>query len=141
MQTVEDVASRWTTGALVIVKMSGETMYRAAAFVFGDGDGLVWVEPSYLDPMGAATPAMHRAGGAHVQPFGSAFNIVADGGSWSVTLADYIPEEDADQIGPQMEFFRLQLEAAGTTWEAERERVRALVFGEDQPSASDAASS
>ena len=127
--TVEDVASRWSAGALVIVKTERDTFYRAAAFVFSDGDGLVWVEPSYLDPMGATTPTMHRAGGAQVMQFGTAFNILADGGTWSVTLANYVAEEDADQIGEQIAFLFDRLAAAGTTWHAERERVRALVLG------------
>jgi hypothetical protein len=127
--TVEEVASRWSTGALVIVKTERDTHYHAAAFVFGDGDGLVWVEPHYLDPYGAATPAMHRAQAAQVLQFGTAFNIQADGGRWSVTLADYIAEEDEDQIGEQIAFLFDRLAAAGTTWHAERERVRALVLG------------
>ncbi|MCQ9378816.1 hypothetical protein [Methyloversatilis sp. XJ19-49] len=129
MPTVEEVTSLWRSGALVIVKMDAETMYRGAAFVFGDGDGLVWVEPSYLDPNGAPTPAEHRAVGAQLTKYGEAYNIRADGETWSVILAEYSPEEDADQIGDQMDFMRQQLDAAGTTWEAERERVRALVFG------------
>ncbi|MBP6096138.1 MAG: hypothetical protein KA451_08230 [Methyloversatilis sp.] len=128
MPTVDEVASRWNLGALVIVKMDTLTTYRAAAFVFGDGDGLVWVEPHYLDPFGAATPAMHRAQAAQVHQFGTAFNILANGGHWTVTLADYIPEEDSDQIGPQIDFLFKQLAAAGTTWEDERERVGALVL-------------
>lgn len=129
MPTLEEVASSWKAGALVIVKTERDTFYRAAAFVFGDGDGLVWVEPHYLDPYGAATLAMHRAQAAHVLQFGNAFNIQADGGTWSVTLANYIAEEDEDQIGEQIAFLFDWLAAAGTTWHAERERVRALVLG------------
>ncbi|WP_430434795.1 hypothetical protein [Methyloversatilis sp.] len=142
MPTVEEVASTWRSGAIVIVKTEEDTLYRAAAFVFGDGDGLVWVEPQYLDRNGAATPAEHRAAKAQVLQFGSAFNIAADGGAWSVTIAEYVQEEDADQIGEAITFMQEGLAAAGTTWEEERERVRALVFGEDQPpSTSEAASS
>lgn len=129
MPTVEEVASSWSAGALVIVKTERDTFYRAAAFVFGDGDGLVWIEPHYLDPSGTATPAMHRAQAAQVHQFGTAFNILADGGTWSVTLADYIAEEDEDQIGEQIAFLFDRIAAAGTTWHAERERVRALVLG------------
>lgn len=128
MPTVDEVASRWSAGALVIVKMDADTMYRAAAFVFGDGDGLVWVEPHYLDPYGAATPAMHRARAAQVHQFGTAFNILANVGTLTVTLANYIPEEDGDQIGEQIAFLFDRLAAAGTTWYAERERVRGLVL-------------
>lgn len=129
MPTLEEVASSWEVGALVIVKMGDLTMYRPAAFVFADRDGVVWVEPAYLDPYGAATPAMHRAQAAQVHQFGTAFNILADGGAWSVTLAGYIAEEDEDQIGEQIAFLLDRLAAAGTTWHAERERVRALVLG------------
>lgn len=129
MLTLEEVASSWKAGALVIVKMGDTTMYRPAAFVFADGDGVVWVEPAYLDPNGAAVPAAHRAGRAQLQLFGTAFNILADGGTWSVTLANYIAEEDEDQIGEQIAFLFDRLAAAGTTWHAERERVRDLVLG------------
>lgn len=129
MQRIEEVASSWKAGALVIVKMGDMTMYRPAAFVFADGDGVVWVEPAYLDQTGASAPAEHRAGRAKLQQFGQAFNIVAEGEAWSATLAEYDPEEDADQIGPQIDFLFQQLEAAGTSWEDERERVRAIVFG------------
>ncbi|MBT9516531.1 MAG: hypothetical protein IV112_07550 [Methyloversatilis discipulorum] len=129
MPTVEEVASSWSAGALVVVNTERDTFYRAAAFVFGDGDGLVWIEPHYLDPYGTATPAMHRAQAAQVHQFGTAFNILADGGTWSVTLADYIAEEDEDQIGEQIAFLFDRIAAAGTTWHAERERVRALVLG------------
>lgn len=130
MPTVEEVASSWSAGALVIVKTERDTLYRAAAFVFGDGDGLVWIEPHYLDPSGTATPAMHRAQGAQVHQFGTAFNILADGGTWSVTLADYIAEEDEDQIGEQIAFLFDRIAAAGTTWHAERERIRRLILSD-----------
>jgi hypothetical protein len=38
-------------------------------------------------------------------------------------------EEDEDQIGEQIAFLFDRIAAAGTTWHAERERVRALVLG------------
>lgn len=130
MQTVEEVGRMWEGGALVIVKMGGQTSFRAAAFVFGEGDMLTWVEPHYLDPYGAATPAMHSATVVDVCQIGNDYNILGSGGegAWSVTLARYIPEEDADQIGTQIKFLFEQLAQGGKAWKTERRRIRRLIF-------------
>ncbi len=59
MRSVEQVAATWKRGAIVAVRQGGVLFFRPAAFVFEAEDGaLVWVEPAYRDPYGAASPAL-----------------------------------------------------------------------------------
>lgn len=78
---------------------------RPAAFVWANpGGGVTWVEPSYADPAGAASPALHtRESGAEALP--------------------YEAKTDRVLVGDALEWFRGWLEAEGKTWAEERDRL------------------
>lgn len=108
-------------GAVVIISMSGEArpMTRPAAFVFETAGGIAWIEPSYADPAGAASPALHvrtgrREGDALI------------GSGWRI---DVLPYEAGDQdlVGDALDWFADWLRAEGRTWQQERDRVRAMI--------------
>lgn len=118
-------------GASAAVRFSdGFAMLRPAAFVFTTKQGRVaWVEPSYADPNGAASPALHFAGGARADPTGR--GIEADNDSWTVTLLPFDPE-DRGEKGARLavEWYEGWLREQGRTWAEERVRVLQMIEGE-----------
>jgi hypothetical protein len=120
----EQLAATWRDGALVVVGDADAQTTRPAAFVYVDDTGLSWVEPSYADPMGAASPAAHRRAGDAV--------VVGDwielrGGPEPVTAVQFVPEIHAGDDGGALAWFDQHLADSGTDWAAERERVRQLL--------------
>lgn len=120
MQSLEDGTRQWPGAVIVITDASG-TAFRPAAFVFDVPGGLAWVEPSYADPAGAASPAFHRRAGSF-----TAWNAIESTGA-KLGVLPYAPGEDADLVGDGLEWFAAWLTAEGRTWAEERERVRAML--------------
>jgi hypothetical protein len=124
VRSLEDLTGDWL-GAVVIYRQAGANdLVFPAAFLFDAPDGVAWVEPSYADPIGAASPAFHRRQGQRTAPG----RFVGNG--WTIDLLPYDPAEDRDLIGDALDWFAGWLKAEGRTWAQERERVRALVADE-----------
>lgn len=113
-------------GAVVLVDAGGQLLPRPAAFVFDLGGGrLAWVEPSYADPAGGGSPAVHFA--ENVRPDPSGQGVQCDGGAWTATLLPYDPEDHRDMVGDALEWFGDWLKTERRTWDEERARVRPLI--------------
>jgi hypothetical protein len=126
VKTLEEVASTWARGALVFIRQAGteDDMIRPAAFVYSTPDGLAWVEPSYADPWGASSNALHFAAGVPMPVPGDGFRVITAAGD-SFIVVPY--GDDADLIGDSLEWFARHLAETGTDWATERERVRELI--------------
>lgn len=123
MQSVEKASKTWP-GAVIVVTQDDAISYRPAAFVFDVPGGLAWVEPSYADPAGAGTPALHVRRGEFLKAG------ILRGDRWRVDVVPYAAAEDTDLIGDALDWFAGYLKAAGRTWDQERERVRVAIAPE-----------
>lgn len=109
-------------GAIVSIDFhDGIPMFRPAAHVFGTPSGFAWVEPSYADPYGAASPAFHKREGVLV-PSDPAFTMACTDGL-DIVLTQFDPRAHAGHGDPLIWFTRW-IESEGRTWLEERERVR-----------------
>jgi len=99
----------------------GHEMWRPAAFVYDVPGGIAWVEPSYADPYGAASPALHVRRGERTAA------TRFEGPGFKVEVIAYTPGLDADLVGDALEWYAGWLTAEGRTWHDERERVRAMI--------------
>lgn len=109
-------------GAIVHIDFhDGIPMLRPAAHVFGTPSGFAWVEPSYADPYGAASPSFHRREGV-LAPSGTAFKMAATDGL-DIILMPLDPRSHAEHASP-LTWFARWIESEGRTWLEERERVR-----------------
>ena len=124
MQSLEDGTRDWP-GALIAIEEDGQISFRPAAFVFDVPGGLAWVEPSYADPMGAASPAFHVWRGTRRE-----WNLFARPGNRQMQVLAYDPDDNRDLVGDALDWFADWLKAEGRSWAQERERVRALVADE-----------
>mgnify|MGYP000876579174 CR=1 FL=1 len=124
MQSLEDGTLGWH-GALIAIDDGGDILFRPAAFVFDVPGGLAWIEPSYADPMGAASPALHVWRGTRKD-----WNLFTRPGNRRVQVLAYDPQDNRDLIGDALDWFAVRLKAEGRSWAEERERVRALVGSE-----------
>lgn len=131
MRTLEDKAMTWTAGAVVFIRAAGGRIEgtRPAAFVFSTPTGLAWVEPSYADPAGASSTALHLRDGL-VEADGDGVKITTPGGE-VVLVSPYEPE-DVDLVGDALEWFAGYVAQSGRTWAEERAKVQGIIF----PSAS-----
>lgn len=120
MQSLEDGTRDWR-GAVIVITQEGRTLFAPAAFVFDVPGGLAWVEPSYADPYGSASPAFHRRAGTF-----TAWNAIEAPGL-KVGVLPYEPGEDQDLVGDALEWFAGWLKAEARTWAMERERVRGML--------------
>lgn len=131
MRSLEQTAKAWNRGAIVAIRQSNTLFFRPAAFVFEAEDGaLVWVEPAYRDPYGAASPALHRSTrpARDVTTQGSTVIVFeAEAETWRAEVFE-ATEDVAEFAAGALEAFVQDLERSGTTWEEERERVRSLVL-------------
>jgi hypothetical protein len=130
VRNLEDEAATWRRGAVVQINQGGETGFRPALFVFAlPGGGAAWVEPSYLDEIGAASPAFHAVAGPveDVTPGGSPIAFFDLGGaSWSATVYPADDDDPADVL-EALRWALAELQRRGTTWEAERARILAEI--------------
>jgi hypothetical protein len=102
---------QWQNGAVVTVTLPDRTtMRRFAVFVYPEKAGFAWVEAHYTDPMGAATPAMHRTAGA----------------DWSATVEPYSLRTH-EAFDGDLHLHRTWLAAQGRSWAQEYKRVRTLL--------------
>jgi hypothetical protein len=110
--------STWR-GGLVYIPNDGD-VWRPAAFVWLDSaGGVTWLEPSYADPWGASSPALHRREcGARAKP--------------------YDPEQDNGRdphgVGDALTWFARWLQGQGRTWAQERAKMARVVareYGKD----------
>ncbi len=127
MINIEALAKNWTRGALVFFSGQNEDvleMIRPAAFVYATPVGFAWVEPSYADPWGAASPSLHFRNGVPREEAGGGFRMVTKDAA-IVTVLPY--QGDVDLVGDSLEWFAQHLAEAGKDWETERERLRSFV--------------
>ncbi len=127
MPDIESMMNFWDKGALVLIFDGGlrEPMIRPAAFVYAIPGGFVWVEPSYADPWGAASPGMHiRCGDLEATDDG--FTMAKPDGLISVCPFDPLDPATEDEGAP-LRWFADYLRENGLQWRDERERVRTLI--------------
>jgi len=126
-EEAEQLASSWTDGALVFDYQQGEggsAMIRAAAFVYPGVDSLAWVEPSYLDPYGASSPALHTRTGKLEKAPGDGFQLTLEDGKKIVAL----PVNDGGElVGNALLWFSNYLILNKIDFNEERERVREMI--------------
>lgn len=120
MRTLEDLTASWR-GALILITDASGSAWRPAAFVFDTEGGFAWVEPSYADPAGAGSPALH------VRDWPRIGERTFEQGGMRIEILPYTPGLDTDLVGDALEWFADWLQAEGRTWAAERERVRAML--------------
>jgi hypothetical protein len=123
MQDLEALAGSWTNGALVFIRTedTGRPMVRPAAFVYATPTGFAWIEPSYADPAGSATPALHFRDGTPREEAGGGFSMVTTDAE-RVTV---LPNVDGDDlVDGALGWFAGYLADKGVDWAAERERLR-----------------
>lgn len=115
---IEEKVRAWR-GAVVLVDAGRpDAVVRPAAFVYEIPGGAAWLEPSYADPLGAASPAWHERLGQVVET-GEGFRVLASDGS-AVDFVPYDREDNGDLVGDSLEWFGRWLKAEGLTWEGER---------------------
>lgn len=124
MPSPEEIAAV-TSGALIFIEQGGQTIRRPAAFIFDLPDGVAWVEPSYADPYGASSPALHIRRGRPVD--GQPDSLQGDG--WILSVGPAYPPELEDGVGLPLAWFADYLASTGRTYDEERERVRELIAG------------
>ncbi len=127
LPNLEAAFETWRQGALVYLSEpdGSDSFVRPAAFVFVIPGGFAWVEPSYADPDGASSPAYHeRTGKVEVRNKGFIFRF--DDGQAAVYPANADDQAMLDDLRP-LNWFAEHLKENGLQWQAERERVRALV--------------
>lgn len=121
---LKSLAPEWTHGAIIyLMNRDGAVQAtRPAAFVWATESGIEWVEPSYADPWGAATPAHHARTGTW-----ASFNALqAD--DYLLEALPFDPEQpESEGIAGPLRWFADHLNRQGTTWAAERARMRALL--------------
>lgn len=131
---LENLTKKWAgTIIMVFPPGGGAPLVRYAAFVFDlKAGGFAWVEPSYLDPLGPSSPALHKRPGASValfserrQDLGASF--VDDDTGERGMIYEWV-RSDPPPVR-ELEAFEDALKELGTTAGAERERIRAEVSG------------
>lgn len=121
---VDRIAAGMRDGALVFIMSGEDQLIRPAAFVFPGDRGVAWVEPSYADPNGSASSALHRRDGV-VGVDGVGLRVSA--GDEVIVILPYTKGQDADMDGGALEWFAGHLRDTGTDWDQERERIRTLI--------------
>lgn len=102
----------------------------ACLFVYTTPTGIVWVEPTYLDPIPYPRPADHRADGKFTAVTTNGFTVTS--GDRTTTVERFDPRsDDRHGIGRSLRWAAEELARRGTTLEAERERVREIVVRDD----------
>lgn len=102
---------------------------RVAAFTWQTETGVAWLEPDYLEPEPPPRPAFHHYAG-EVRDHANGATVYGADGFVLVQDAEAAAEDDAlvpADATAALARLRELLEAAGTTWEAERVRVQQLL--------------
>ncbi|MBL8324366.1 MAG: hypothetical protein JNJ89_05345 [Rubrivivax sp.] len=118
-KSLAQASEQWRGGAVAKVTTRGaEHLFRPAAFVFADKEGVQWVEPSYADPHGASSPALHRCEGPWL-----AWNRV-QGADWTVELVPCDPREPSHAgARAALDWHTRWLAQQSRSWQAERKAV------------------
>lgn len=97
--------------------------YRAAVVVWFLPDGAAWVEPGYIDPMGASSRMFHRIRGSAREA----------AGAYEVTTADKVVyfwrpyEETREDLKAAFAWYAMQLEQQGKTRQGEAAALQELL--------------
>lgn len=120
------MVATWTAGAVVFLRDAGGQIegIRPAAFIFGTPTGLAWVEPSYADPAGASSNALHIRDGV-IEVDADSVKITMPGGE-AVLASPYEPD-DTTLVGDSLEWFAGYIAKSGRTPAEERARVQELI--------------
>jgi len=130
VNSIEPKLLAWR-GAVVLVDAGRpDAVVRPAAFVYGIPGGAAWLEPSYADPVGAASPAWHERLGTIVETE-AGFRVVTPEGT-VVAFVPYDREDNGDLVGDSLEWFARWLESEGRSWASERLRMRASIVPEER---------
>lgn len=123
---LDEATAGWPHAVVFIrSKETGAEYVRPAAFVFDTPGGFAWVEPQYIDPYGASSPALHIRQ-ATIEPEGAGFRF--DGPEWDGRIEEY--EANPDQIegvGYCLEQYDRWLAAEKKTAAQERAAVLAMI--------------
>lgn len=120
--SAESTARAWPAAA-VQIRLDGQWYPpRPGVLVFDTPTGWAWLEPSYADPLGAATPALHERTG---QPQLEAADLL----QWTgpdgelIELTPFDPVVDYE-IADAIAWWEAYLQAAGRSQADEREQLR-----------------
>lgn len=126
---LETLTSGWRGAVLLIFRQgTSRPLRRSAVFTFDlPGGGFAWIEPSYRDDLGPASPAQHSRPHARLNPISSSnpgvgFFYEDEETGESGMVYPWRPE-DYPTV-PELEAFYAQAERDGLDLKAERERVR-----------------
>lgn len=109
--------------ACVAVIQAGEATLRPALFAYMTRTGFAWVEPAYLEPAPTRL-AMHGVEGV-ITANASGFTCEGnDGRSYIVGAVADMQEGTGADLRKVLEWARAEIEAAGSTLDAERDRIR-----------------
>lgn len=129
---LETLTSGWRGAVLLIFRQgTPRPLRRSAVFLFDlPGGGFAWIEPSYRDDLGPASPAQHNRPKARLSPISSANPNVGvfyddDETGESGMVYPWRPE-DYPPV-PELEAFHEAAERDGLDLKAERDRVRPAV--------------
>lgn len=115
---IEERLAAWRGAVIMLDVGTPAAIVRPAAFVYEIPGGLAWLEPSYADPWGAASPAWHeRLGKVAIDGLGVRL-VTADGRT--VSAVEYDRNDNGDMVGDSLEWFAGWLRSQGKTWAQER---------------------
>lgn len=122
--SIEIFARNWRHGALILFSANDTNrpcMIRPAAFVYETSSGFAWIEPSYADPYGTPSPALHVRDGELRSVTDEGFVIVTQACE-IVTVLPY--SDEAQQLDESLNWFAEHLREKALDWLIERERLR-----------------
>lgn len=124
--SLDEATAAWPHAVIRLRDKQGGAEYtRPAAFVFDAVGGFAWVEPQYVDPYGASSPALHVRQ-ATIEPEGEGFRF--DGPGCSGTIEPYEPSaEQLRDVGYCLERFGEWLAEEKKTAAEERAAVQAMI--------------
>lgn len=96
---------------------------RPAALLYDTPDGFAWIEPGYLDPWGAASPALHFVEAAIEE---TSDGFVFAGAHWQGTIV-FLEDLEADPYARPLAWYATELERTGKRWSEEHESLRGQV--------------
>lgn len=124
---IEQIAAGWR-GALIRMqnKRGGFQIVRPAAFVFDAEGGFQWVEPSFFDVNGAATPSQHYIEATiTIADEGDPFVFAFDGPEWAGTIESY--SEQTDSAAEALDWLEDYYADNGVDRRVAREQVKASI--------------
>jgi len=132
--SLEAETAHWRAAVVSMLLSDGQWVSAPAVFLFDTPTGWAWVEPSYADPMGAASPALHERDG-QPERLGTWYRYrPADGAA--IEVWEFDPEDgNGNDIVEAITWWESWLASEGRTRAQERERLRAEIWpateGED----------